>query len=126
MIPNMRNTMRGWTKPYEVLIITFGIDSDRGTRTQIANPMTLQINKQPTPANKVQRRPSEQWSWKWWSLIVIDGPRLQNDDAIVIDGMRYRIEEVSDWSESGFMKYQTVEDYVYEIPEPDPDPEPEE
>lgn len=109
-VPNMKRTLRGWVKNTTVKIITQSV-VDYETSEAITTT-TLKINKQPVPPEKVDQRPEYDRSWKWWSFIVQDGPLLKDDDIIEIDGTGYRIKQRTDWSESGFQKYQAIEDYT--------------
>ena len=111
-VPYMAQTMRGWTKKKTVKIITQTV-ADFET-VEAETETTMQINMQPVPPAQVARKPEEQRTWKWWSLIVIKGQALSTDDIIVIDGKNYRVQNNSDWSESGFRKYEVIEDYTRE------------
>lgn len=121
-VPNMARTLNGWTKKRTAWIIQKTISTE-GRAIEAFTPLVLDINIQPVPDEKILRKPEEQRSWKWWSLIVKGAPALKTDDAFVLDSVRYRIDSVGNWAESGFRKYEAVEDYVYTIP-PGPTPEP--
>lgn len=109
-VPNMKRTLRGWVRNTTVKIITQTVVDFETDDTETET--TLKINKQPTPAEKVVQLPEYDRSWKWWSFIIQDGPLLKADDIIEIDGTGYRIKQRTDWSESGFQKYQAIEDYT--------------
>lgn len=105
----MRNTLRGWTQKASIKVITQTVVDFETVESEA--DIILDCNFQPMPAAKVNRKPEEQRTWKWWSIIVKEGQLLKTDDVIIKDGVRYRIESTNDWSESGFQKYEAVEDY---------------
>ena len=120
-VPNLANALKGWTKRRTVWLISTGINEE-GRKDETFESLTLDINIQPAPAEVLKRKPEEQWSWKWWSIIVKGTPNIKTQDAIIVDGIRYRIESVINWGESGFRKYEAVEDYLYDIPPTPPAP----
>lgn len=109
-VPYMARTMRGWTKATTVIRITQSVVDHETTESR--TEITLKANFQPMPARVVNRKPEDQRSWDWWSIIVTEGPYLNTDEIIVKDNYEYRIESGNDWSESGFQKYEAVRNYV--------------
>ena len=71
------------------------------------------VNFQPMPAAKVNRKPEEQRTWKWWSIIIRSRTLLFQTDDVIIDstGQRFVIQSANDWRSSGFTKYEAIEDY---------------
>ena len=108
-VPYLAGALRGWTGPIPVIRITQSVVNFQTVETE--TQITLDINKQPMPPQRVARRPEDQRGWKWWSLIVREGPLLSIDDRVIIDSVPYRIQDVYNWSESGFTKYEVHEDY---------------
>ena len=109
-VPYMAGALRGWTRKTNVLVITQSVVNHQTVES--SSPKTLDINFQPMPAAKVNRKPEEQRTWLWWSIIIKRGPILKTDDIIVrASGQRFRIQSANDWSESGFTKYEAIEDY---------------
>jgi hypothetical protein len=107
----MKKALKGWTKSKTVKIVTQSI-VDHETSEATAS-VTLKINFQPMPTAQVNRKPEEQRTWKWWSIIIEDGTTLLKTDDIVIKetGRQFRIMSANDWRESGFSKYEAIEDY---------------
>ena len=108
-VPYLANALNGWTTPRTVQrvtksVVNFQVD-------EATTEITLDMNLQPTPPQEVQRRPEDQRQWRWWNVNVREGPVLNIDDVIIVDGINYRIVEVHNWSESGFQKYRAIEDY---------------
>lgn len=110
-VPYMANTLNGWTKKTSVKLITQSVVDFETVETE--SEIILDINFQPMPSAKVNRKPEEQRTWKWWSIIVKRGPKLSTDDRIVRpSGQVFKIQSANDWSESGFTKYEAIEDYI--------------
>lgn len=110
-VPQMGRALRGWVKKIAVKIVTQVTVNHKNTET--TTDATLEINKQPMPAAQVNRKPEEQRTWKWWSIIIRNRTTLlKTDDKIIFpnDGT-YRIQSANDWRESGFSKYEAIEDY---------------
>ena len=114
---NLSGAVRGWTERIQVEIIAASVVAGRKVETKTSYYGS--INLQPVPQEKIDRKPLEVRSWKWFSLITIGIPALNTDDGVVIEGVRYRVQSVSDWSRQAFRKYEVIEDYVYPIPGPE-------
>lgn len=109
-IPNVSNALRGWTTRTTIAIVTKAIVNHRVTESRYNATADLVV--QPMPAEQVNRKPTEQRSWKWSSIwIRKGGPVLNVDDVVEFKGHRYRIESVSAWEDGGYRSYQSVEDY---------------
>lgn len=108
-VPYMKNTLRGWVKPTSVKLVIQSVINHKTVSTETST--ILKLNKQPLKASIVERKPPEQRTWKWWSIIVKDGILLKTDDVIIIAGLRYKIQSARDWTESGFQKYEAIEGY---------------
>lgn len=109
-VPNMARTLRGWTKKTNIKIVVQTVVNHKTVDTE--TPAILDCNFQPLKASVVNRKPEEQRTWIWWNIIVKNGPLLKIDDVIIKDSVRYKIELVHNWSESGFQKYEAIEDYT--------------
>ena len=110
-VPYMGNTLKGWTRKTAVKIVTQSV-VDFLTVEATADK-TLNINFQPMPAYKVNRKPEDQRTWIWWSIIIKNPTIILKTDDIIIrsTGQRFRIQSGNDWRESGFSKYEAIEDY---------------
>lgn len=108
-VPFLGFAIKGWTRKTTVELVTKSVINFLVTenRTEIV----LDCNFQPLPAWKVNRKPDEQRTWLWWSIIVKQGPNLKTDDVIVKDGIEFRIDSGNNWSESGFTKYEAVQGF---------------
>lgn len=113
-VPNLNRALKGWTLSTSVKIVTRTVANY--VTTESTTDATLNINFQPMPPAVVNRKPEEQRTWAWWSIIIRDKTTLLKTDDIVIraSGQRFRIQSANDWRESGFSKYEAIEDYEVE------------
>lgn len=111
-VPYLGNALKGWVKSTNITIITQTVVDHETVETPAT--VTYQANFQPMPAAKVARKPEEQRTWKWWSIIIKDKTVLLTTDDIIQNdsGKKFRIEQANDWRSSGFTKYEAVEDYT--------------
>jgi uncharacterized repeat protein (TIGR02543 family) len=109
-MPNVSGALTGWTKNKQVLIVTKSVVNN--LVQQIAAVKIINMNIQPLQAWKVNRKPEEQRTWNWYSILVKVGqPQLEIDSIIIVDGIAYRIDSIQPWSESGYVRYEATEDY---------------
>lgn len=112
-VPWMQGALKGWTKKRKLRLVTT-TDLPGGKTGFSASDVSYPANLQPVPANQVDRKPQGERSWKWWSIIIKDKTVFFENDTLLVDdyGKQYKIQSGSDWRESGFTKYQAVEDYT--------------
>lgn len=110
-VPYLGNAIKGWTRLTDVKIVTQSIVNH--LKVESTEDATLDINFQPMPDFKVNRKPEEQRTWIWWSIIIKNPSVILKTDDIIIrpSGQRFRIQSGNDWTESGFSKYEAIEDY---------------
>lgn len=111
-VPYVASALKGWTRKTAIKIVTQSIVQHQAVES--TTDVTLDINFQPMPAATVNRKPEEQRTWKWWSIIIKGAQiRLKTDDMIIRpSGQQFRIQSANDWTESGFSKYEAIEDYT--------------
>lgn len=115
-VPYMANTLKGWTTKRTIQKMQQTVVNHKPTVSIVAT-YSVDINIQPVPQYKVDRKPDVQRTWKWWSIIIKNPPSsngeplFKTNDIIVVNNIKYKIQSGSDWSESGFEKYECIEDY---------------
>jgi hypothetical protein len=109
-VPYLANALNGWTKKKTCQVVTKTVVNHKVLKS--TSNVILDINIQPVPMTQVEKKPADQRSWKWWSIIVKKGPLLKTDDKVIVDSITYNIMKVGNWSESGFQKYEAIEDYT--------------
>lgn len=109
-VPYLGNVLNGWTTKRTA---TFNVQTVvDAKKTTVTTTKTLDINIQPMPPQQVDKKPEGDRDWKWFTLIIKSGPYMTKNDQVTIAGTKYRIMKAIDWSESGFQKYEAIEDYA--------------
>ena len=109
-VPYLGKALKGWTKWYT---ITKRVQTIVNTKaTYVDTTVKVKMNIQPTPPQKVDKKPEGDRNWQWWSGIVTEGEYFKKGDLFTVDGKPYKIMNCTDWSESGFQKYEAIEDYT--------------
>lgn len=110
-VPYLAGALKGWTKKTTVKIVTKSVVDHEVSES--TSTVTLDINKQPMPAWKVNKKPEDQRTWIWWSFIIQKpSVLLKTDDIVTIDSTNYRIMAGNNWVDSGFQKCEAIEDYT--------------
>lgn len=107
MFPQMGSALLGWGIPVQMKIISkqpvdFELQED-----VVAVP-TLEMMLQAMSPQKVDRKPENERTWKWWDGWSIKRVPL---DSVMQDpdGKEFRVSSVRDWSQAGFFAYELVE-----------------
>lgn len=110
-LPNVSSALRGWTKKTPCKRVTKTIINFKQTET-VSN-VILDMMITPMQPEKIQRKPEEQRSWRWYQAHIRSKEQQLNfDDKIIMaTGKTYRIEAVGPWGDAGFYYYEMVEDY---------------
>lgn len=110
-MPYLGRAFRGWTKRRKVYKITKKTINYLTVQTATVEIFDIMIS--PLQPEKVQRKPEEQRSWKWYNLLTKSkNTALSIDDIILVSGIYYRIESVQPWTEAGYRRYEATEDYT--------------
>lgn len=111
-VPQLQGAVKGWTRMTTVEIQTQSVVNHK--TVEIFQNVTRPMNFQPMPPAQVARKPEEQRTWTWWSVIIRDRTLLLKTDDKIVDsyGRTFRVEKANDWRTSGFTKYEAVEDYT--------------
>jgi hypothetical protein len=116
-VPYLAGALKGFTKNRTIKIIA-KTPAPGGKRVySVVAEDEYQINIQPTAARTVDRKPQEERSWSWWSIILKDNTVYFANGTRFVDeyGKQYKIQSGRDWRESGFTKYEAIEDYIGEV-----------
>ena len=81
-VPYLGNALKGWVKDANIKIITQTVVDHETVETEL--DVSYLANFQPMPAAIVNRKPEEQRTWKWWSIIIKDKTVLLKTDDIVL------------------------------------------
>ena len=111
-VPYLAGALKGWTRPIVCLVVVKSVVDHQVVETP--SQITLDINYQPMPASQVNRKPEEQRTWKWWTLIIKNPTiQLKVDDVVTIGSLTFRFQSgLSYWTTSGFSVCEAIEDFT--------------
>lgn len=109
-VPNMRETLSGWMRPLALSRVTTEIVNYRAE--QIERPLAAYGNDQPLSPQQLSLKPEGQRAWEWRVIWTTTDLKLKPDDVILRKRTRYRVMGATDWEDSGFFRYEVVNDYA--------------
>lgn len=111
----MASTLRGWTKPSQMRVVT-QTPVDFEVSEKVDAVVWFDVFLSPMSAQKVQRKPEDLRIWKWWEGYTTTDIA---PDTVVQDfnGVQFRIQEKYDWSQAGFYRYELTEQPAQAEPE---------
>lgn len=72
--------------------------------------LTQGVRQTYTP-KQLEMKPEGQRTWKWSKLHTLPECKLKLDDIVEIRGVKYRVMDMEDQGEYGFISYDLKEDY---------------
>lgn len=108
-LPNMRAALARLLQPATIGIVTKtpvkGFIQETVAETQV------QAVRLPFSATALSIRPEGERSWRWNTFYMDPNTVLRTDDQFYYRGVGYRVMEVYDYREYGYMQYSTVEGF---------------
>jgi hypothetical protein len=109
-IPRVGHVVKGWTKRTSVSFVVKTVVNHKVVKTLIETIVDLCL--QPMPAEKVNKKPEEQRSWKWFTIFMRSTTELNNNDEIYIADKKYTIISKTAWQDAGYYAFEAVEDFI--------------
>jgi hypothetical protein len=108
-LPEMSGTLTNWFQPMSFVVITKEtIDFEV---REVQTFVSFMGVRQPMTSQQLQIKPEGQRTWKWETIHALPDLKLKTDDRIKWGNRFYRVMELSDWTEYGYIEYQIVEDF---------------
>jgi uncharacterized repeat protein (TIGR02543 family) len=109
-MPYVGHVLNGWVRSYKTYIVT-QIIVDHVTQN-VSTVKNMRLNLQPLSPEEIRRKPEEERSWKWFSVLVKSNEPDMKVDDLFSDGTNiYRIDSVQPWNETGYRRYHATEYY---------------
>ena len=109
-LPQMGGILPAWQNTMKLKKVTETIVDFESVKTTV--DFVFEGVFQPMPAREISHKPEGERNWKWWSLWVRPGMSIKNGDIIEdFNGLKFKVEKNTDWSQAGYIKYDLVEDY---------------
>lgn len=108
-VPNMSTTLLNWFQPMTFEVITKETINFQVIET--ATDVSFRGVWQPFTDQQLQLKPEGQRAWSWIMLHADVNLKLNPDDAVVYETIRYRVMGKRNYKEYQFLEYHLVEDY---------------
>lgn len=112
-LPNMQDALEGLMQPVVAEKVLKQIFDGRVQET-VCQVASTQAVKQPFTARQLSIRPEGQRAWPWFTIHIKTDFILKVDEIFKLNGIRFRVMEVYNFSEYGYMQYSVVQGYCSE------------
>lgn len=113
ILPSMINPIQKWSLPISFIRVTKTVIDGEVKESESCENFFGSVQnldfKSMTPLPEGQR------SWSRKMIHSLINLRLNTDDIIKYEGVRYRVMNIRDFKEYGFLEYHVVEDYKSEF-----------
>ena len=102
-LPQVGEVLPSWfqTMTFDVVTKTIVNYEVKETLTTI----TTQGVRQPMSAQQLSIKPEGQRAWRWETLHCLPDVKLQVDDIVIFDSIKYRVMQRWNWAEYGYLEY---------------------
>lgn len=106
-LPNVSDVIVSWFQPMTFKFLTDNIIDFEN------HPITKEITSegviQPFTSKDLQVKPEGQRAWAWSMLHCLPDVVLKTGEYVLIDGVKYRVMKLTDYSDYGYLEYDIVE-----------------
>jgi hypothetical protein len=110
VIPRVGHVLNGYLTKQKIKLVTSVVINH--IPTEQMKTIEIELNYQPMPAEKIQRKPEEFRSWKWYNVWMKSSIILKTNDIIFVNCMKFRIDSKTDWSPAGYYEYEAIQDFT--------------
>ncbi|MBO7735904.1 MAG: hypothetical protein J6S67_25265 [Methanobrevibacter sp.] len=108
-LPNVSEVLPDWFQD-----LTFDVVTKTVVNYEIVESLTTihtQGVRQPMAAQQLVIKPEGQRGWKWETIHCLPDVKLNVDDIIIFDGVKYRVMSRWNWAEYGYLEYEICQAY---------------
>jgi hypothetical protein len=109
-LPNLQNPIIKWFLNIDFIRITKSIVD--GEVSEVENLETFKGVIQNLDSKQLQIKPEAQRAWGWKMIHALPSLVLNVDDKIKYNDVKYRVMNIRDFREYGYIEYHIVEDYL--------------
>lgn len=109
-LPNLSNPIKKWFLDTNFIFVTKSIVDGEVVEVETADSFFGVV--QNLDSKQLQIKPEAQRAWGWKMIHSLPSLTLNVDDIIIYDSIRYRVMNVRDYNEYGYMEYHIVEDFI--------------
>ena len=108
-LPNLSGPVTKWFLNITFTLITKTVSAGEVSETE--SDTKTQGVVQNLDSKQLQIKPEAQRAWTWKMIHCLPNLQLDVDDILIYNTVRYRVMNVKDYSEYGYMEYHIVVDY---------------
>lgn len=108
-LPNMGSAILDYFQRLQLSRITKSVDNFEVQ--EVVTPLLLYGVVQPFSARMLTMKPEGQRSWRWFTLHCDPSTRLEIDDQVWIKNFLYRVLQILDYTDYGYLEYHLIQDY---------------
>lgn len=112
--PYLAGVLPGWQSLQVLKVLTQSVD-ENGMVVVTSRSFRFIGSIQPYRPEAIQFDPAGQRAWEWLKIYTTRAERPPNPtDRVVWKGKPYKIMDMRDWSQNGYMEYTLCRDYGHE------------
>lgn len=108
-LPNMSDTLSSWFQRMTFTVVNKTMIDYQLVESEVQ--VSAMGVRQPFTARQLMMKPEGQRSWRWETVHAEPGLVLKTDDVVVFNAIRYRVMQILDWKEYGYVEYHICQDY---------------
>ena len=108
-LPNVSDVLPDWFQSITFQVVTKDLEDYEVVET--LTTITTQGVRQPMNAQRIAIKPEGQRAWKWETIHCLPDVKLNIDDIIILDGVKYRVMHKWNWAEYGYLEYEICQAY---------------
>lgn len=112
-LPNVSEVLPEWFQPMTFELVTKSIVDYEVQETLVE--IKTQGVRQPMTAQQLSIKPEGQRGWKWETLHCLPNVKLNIDDIIIFDNVKYRVMHRWNWAEYGYLEYEICQAYEEQV-----------
>jgi len=109
-MPKIVNALDGWQDELTIVRVTESWSG--GDKVETTENIGITGTIQPLSPKQVSLKPEGQRAWKWYQ--IHDYTRVSNldtSDRIIIEGKKYKVMAINDYSRNNYIEYHIIEFY---------------
>lgn len=108
-LPNVSEVLLDWFQPMTFDVVTKALVNYEVT--EVLTTIQTEGVRQPMNAQSIAIKPEGQRAWKWETLHCLPNVKLNIDDIVIFDNVKYRVMNRWNWSEYGYLEYEICQAY---------------
>lgn len=108
-LPNVSEVLPDWFQKMTFDVVTKTIVNYEVV--EVLTTISTEGVRQPMSAQSISIKPEGQRAWKWETLHCLPNVKLNIDDIVIFNGVKYRVMNQWNWDEYGYLEYEICQAY---------------